>query len=91
MQRCHGHIELGLFSVFQLQEFILLVIYGQRGEPTIAADAVIDVHNGSADVQLVQIADDLIRVNACPLVAVGVHAGTATVDVCLGDEGELVA
>ena len=90
MQGRHWHVELGFLGVLDGQELDVVVVDGERLQPEIAADAMVDVHNGRSRGQLDEILDHEVRVDGTPTSALGGGFAAVAEDLRLRDHGDVV-
>ncbi len=89
VQLRHRHVQLGVLRVFQVQELGLAFAQVHAGQAHVAPDAVVDVHDRVADLQLGQVAHhrlDLAR--RFLLLLAGAPARTG-IQLGLGDEDQV--
>ena len=67
VQAQHGHVELVAAGVFEQQELRRHAFDVERRQAAIAADAVVLVHDGRADLQIRELANDGLGVARAPL------------------------
>ena len=89
MQLRHGHVQLGVLGVFEVQEFRLAFAQVHAGQAHVAPDAVVDVHHGVADLQLGQVAHHRLDLrHAFLFLGADAAAGTG-IQLRLRDEGQV--
>ena len=88
MQARDRDIKLGVVRVEQMQELVGAVAQVGRGEPEIAADAVLLVHHRIADAHLRQVAQHGVDVRAAAF-AFSRAARDSGIELALGDDRDV--
>jgi hypothetical protein len=88
LQLRHRHVELVAALVLQGQELGHALAEVHVGEPQVAADAVVHVHDGVADFQLGEVAQVVLCYLPAHLLAPVARARLGGIELVLGDEGE---
>src|SRR5262249_39250050 len=89
VQRANGYVEFRLVRVFDRHELGQRAVDLEGAQADVAPDAVIDVHDRRADVQLRQVANDLVRIDRTRIAA-HVLVGARAEYLRLGDQRERV-
>ena len=89
VERRDRHVEPGLLGVFEGEELLRVPVDLEGLETQVAPDAVVDVHDGGADRQLGQVADDQVRVDPAGGGAVGCVVVAAAEQFGLRDDREV--
>ena len=89
VQLMHGHIKLAAFVVVQVQEFLVALTHVQRDQTLVAANAMLAMHDGVADLEFGQIAHHRIDGTRLFLLAPARAACRAGVEFGLGYECHL--
>ena len=84
----HRHVQLGVFGVFEGQEFGGLIVDFQDRQPQVATDAVIDVHHRRAFAQLGEVLDDRIVVGVGAFLATTALHHALAEQRAFGDQGQ---
>ena len=87
VQAQHGHVELVAAGVLEQQELGRHALDVERREAAVAADAVVLVDDGRADLQIRELADDGLGI-ACPALALAL-ARPLHAEIRGGDDAQL--
>jgi len=89
MQAGDRHVEFGLVSVLQQEEFLRLAFDFEGDQPLIAADPMIDMHHRRAFAQLGEVLDDVVAAVATLLAPPALHDALAE-QRAFRDQGDFV-
>ena len=88
VQRGDGDVEAALFGVVDGEKLLRIAVYLEGPQAAIAADAVVGMHDGRADGQLGQVADDEFGVEGPRCTRSG-PVGAVAEDLRFGDQREV--
>ena len=86
VQRRDRHVELRLLGILDGEELHRMAVDGERLEPAVAADAVVDMHHRRSDVEFDEVLDHEVGIDGAPLGAFHRCFAAVSEDLRLGDE-----